>query len=598
MNKAWTYVLSPLISCTGLFGMSVAMADGDAPPTDVPVPQLETWLIPAGDPHYVRIDFNSLHAGLLEGQAGGEGFAASSAWDAGSSVIRLLERDLTPPPPTPQPMAQFPPRGLEGLDITEPDPHAIMYVPSQRGTPRLLQGTVDRPRQQSRELAESMDGSVWFRFLVRATTDEATGGIGFNQRRSWDLRPNISASGRNLVIQYPAAAHDVVVSDVFTPDETALVVGRIDINAGPAGEDFLSIWVNPDVRDVGDPLIFLTYADFVGDEITRLGLVTHGGPDNRSGAELDEIILSNFAYPAGLFHVLPRLRFQGRGLHLPVEPATEVTPLPPEGYKLVWSDEFDGDAVDETKWTYRLRGKADSEQLKENVEVKDGHLVIHLRKEQHGQYEYTGGGVHSLDTFVYGYYESRLKVPSAEGWHTAFWVFPEVFKTGSEIDFIEQDSGDPYLFSIGASDKRFPPWPDRSVGRWIVTDAPNMAEDFIVIGGEFTPDFVRFYMNGKLLHEMDSGIFPHAPMDVRLTAIASRKKGDRFQDDARLPDNAMFNYVRVYQHPKYREAEEAARAEPQLRIDRINPAHRAEVERILKYYPPLMIDDLTTWPDD
>lgn len=577
-------------------GVPAVLADGEETPVGAQIPPAMKDLVTTADPHYVRIDFNSLATGLLEGQSGGEGFAEDSTWDAGSSVIHLQDQDLVPPPP--KPVLE---EGLilqawidRNLNITLPDPNELMYVPSQYGTPRSVQGSTARARQQSRALAKSMDGTVWFRFLVRPVTEASTAGIGFNRHRSWLVRPSVVASGRQLVVRFPDENQDVIVDDVFTLEETALVVGRIEINAGPAGEDHLSIWVNPDVRDAGDPLLYVSKADFVGHAISRLSLISHGGAGDATGGELDEVILSNYPYPAAYYHVMPRLRYQGRGFHLPLEVATEVTPLPPEGYELVWSDEFEGDEVDETKWTYRVRGKADSIQLKENVEVKDGHLIIHLRQEERDGFNYTGGGVHSLETFVYGYFESRLKVPSAEGWHTAFWLFPEVFSTGTEIDFMEQDSGDPHLFSIGATDKRFRPWVDRNVGRWIVTDAPNMAKEFVVISGEFTPDYLRVYMNGHLALEMDSGIFPHSPMDVRLTSIATRKKNDRFQDDARLPDKAVFDYIRVYRHPKYQEAEAAARAEPQMRIDRLNPEHREEVKRMQKQYPPLLIDGLRT----
>lgn len=35
----------------------------------------------------------------------------------------------------------------------------------------------------------------------------------------------------------------------------------------------------------------------------------------------------------------------------------KITTLPPPGYKLVWSDEFNGDALDTNQWDYRTDSK-------------------------------------------------------------------------------------------------------------------------------------------------------------------------------------------------------------------------------------------------
>jgi hypothetical protein len=132
-----------------------------------------------------------------------------------------------------------------------------------------------------------------------------------------------------------------------------------------------------------------------------------------------------------------------------------VTPLPPSGYQLVFSDEFNGDSLDTNRWGYRLGDKMLSAQQPENVSVKDGNLVIALRKESVRGKDYTGGGVISRQKFVYGYYEARFKTPPAEGWHTAFWAMRHRFGDTSaplpllELDFCEQDGGDPHYFSFG-----------------------------------------------------------------------------------------------------------------------------------------------------
>lgn len=259
-------------------------------------------------------------------------------------------------------------------------------------------------------------------------------------------------------------------------------------------------------------------------------------------------------------------------IHIPVQPASEATPLPPAGYELVFSDEFDGDRIDTEKWGFRLDSKMLSTQQPENVSVRDGNLVIALRKEPARGKDYTGGGAISRQRFVYGYYEARFKTPPAEGWHTAFRSMRHNFADAPpglpallELDFCEQDGGDPHFFSFGIinqsrSDqkKNRRSW---NAGRWVIENAPDTSADFHVWSCEFTPETIRFYFDGRLTKELISAGFPHDEMNVWFSVIASKLKGDRWVDESKLPNEVLCDYIRIYQHPKYREAEQAVREE-------------------------------------
>lgn len=266
-----------------------------------------------------------------------------------------------------------------------------------------------------------------------------------------------------------------------------------------------------------------------------------------------------------------RLKFSSK-IHIPVQLAAKVTPLPPAGYELVFSDEFNRDKIDTQKWGFRLDSKLLSTQQPENISVKDGNLVIAMRKEPAGGKDYSGGGVISRRKFVYGYYEARFKTPPVEGWHTSFWAMRKKFADEPdgpppllELDFCEQDGGDPHFYSFGIINqsryhqkKNHQSW---NAGRWVVEDAPDTSASFNIWGCEFTPEVTRFYFNGRLSKEISSAGFPHDEMNVWVSVIASTLKGDRFVDDSKLPNAIYCDYIRVYQHPKYREAEAAVRAE-------------------------------------
>ncbi|MGN6552124.1 MAG: glycoside hydrolase family 16 protein [Verrucomicrobiota bacterium] len=263
----------------------------------------------------------------------------------------------------------------------------------------------------------------------------------------------------------------------------------------------------------------------------------------------------------------PRPKFKSK-IHIPVLLSNAATPLPPPGYKLVFSDDFNGDCLDTNKWRHRVDQRLESSQRPENVSVRDGLLRVACRKEAFKGKAYTGGGAISRSAFVYGYFEARFKTPAAEGWHTAFWTMfcPDPDRGVMsrprflEIDICEQDGGDPEFYSFGVVNHR--PDPKRGQtwngGRWVIENAPDTSKDFHVWACEFTPDKMRFYFDGHLAKEMGTDGFTHEEMNVWLTVIASKLKGDRFVDESKLPNEAVFDYVRVYQNPAYEAAEKAA----------------------------------------
>lgn len=137
-------------------------------------------------------------------------------------------------------------------------------------------------------------------------------------------------------------------------------------------------------------------------------------------------------------------------------------------WKLVWSDEFDGNSLDETKWNYRLNfwGYPSPTFTTEGVVVSDGTLKIHLVRKGDDFYSahlQTGGltfdnprdetskvfwpyGKKDPAKFMhsYGYYECRCKLPKNDGWHAAFWLqapgigsHPDPAVAGVECDIME-----------------------------------------------------------------------------------------------------------------------------------------------------------------
>ncbi|MCP5115002.1 MAG: FAD-dependent oxidoreductase, partial [bacterium] len=222
---------------------------------------------------------------------------------------------------------------------------------------------------------------------------------------------------------------------------------------------------------------------------------------------------------------------------------------PPKGYELAWSDPFDGTLLDRSQWTYRTDRKHWSTQLRANVAVRDGNLVITAnRVSASGGREFTGGGVISKQLFGYGYYESRLRILAGKGWHSSFWLMKYSGDGGTgtdqaelELDVIENDSID--LNSYGINTHR---WKGEHATFGHKRITTPLLSDYHVYGCEYTPTTVRYFFDGELVQTVDISSLPQGEVNIWLTSIASHLGNTDAVDSTRLPGHIYFDYVRFY----------------------------------------------------
>ena len=154
-------------------------------------------------------------------------------------------------------------------------------------------------------------------------------------------------------------------------------------------------------------------------------------------------------------------------LHGCASAAESVSGSKEAAWKLVWADEFDGDALDQTKWKPEEScwGGGNNERQcytdrTENVRVENGTLILKAQPEvftgplypaHYPQFNnevreqpYTSGKVvtHGKADWKYGRISARIKLPAGQGPWTAFWMMPTESKYGGwplsgEIDIME-----------------------------------------------------------------------------------------------------------------------------------------------------------------
>lgn len=107
--------------------------------------------------------------------------------------------------------------------------------------------------------------------------------------------------------------------------------------------------------------------------------------------------------------------------------------IDPSDMKLIWSDEFEGDALNTNNWTYEIGngnwGWGNNEQeyytsSTDNVYVNNGTLKISARKQSVGGKNYTSGRIKTAGKVEVGngYVVAKIKLPSAKGIWPAFWM--------------------------------------------------------------------------------------------------------------------------------------------------------------------------------
>jgi len=228
-------------------------------------------------------------------------------------------------------------------------------------------------------------------------------------------------------VRLSAASTETVSIFVETEDDTAT-----------AGSDYVALSKNidfaPGVTQENIRLDIIGDAEFELDEEFTLKIV------NVTGATLGKssvsILIENDDTGTG------------EGIELPDGFAT---PDEYPGMELIWSDEFDGTALNESDWTFELGngnwGWGNNElqfYRKENTTLVDGNLVITALEENIGGFNYTSSRIITKDKFEfqYGRIDIRAVLPEGQGIWPALWMLGQDISSVSwpacgEIDIME-----------------------------------------------------------------------------------------------------------------------------------------------------------------
>ncbi|MGL5317684.1 MAG: family 16 glycosylhydrolase [Bacteroidales bacterium] len=241
------------------------------------------------------------------------------------------------------------------------------------------------------------------------------------------------------------------------------------------------------------------------------------------------------------------------------------SPYVPSGYSLVWTDEFNSGTRPNTQlWSYEIgnhgwgnnelqnyiAGSVDGQDL---ATVSDGIFKITAKKINGTVYSIR---INTQESWTYGYFEARLKLPKGKGTWPAFWMLPKsstAWPDGGEIDILEEVGYRPNWVSSAIHTKSYNHMinTEKTSEKFVAT----AQDEFHVYALQWTKDYIRTYVDGVLLftfqndgkNNKDTWPFNN-PFYLKLNlAWGGNWGGAEGVDESSLPAEYEIDYVRVYQ---------------------------------------------------
>src|SRR4051812_5829310 len=236
--------------------------------------------------------------------------------------------------------------------------------------------------------------------------------------------------------------------------------------------------------------------------------------------------------------------------------------IPGDQWKLSFDDEFDGDALDTTKWSIGLpwhgddgEGRHHNDQylsyiMDHNVVVEGGMLKLLTRREdvtaKNGRvFHFTEGLVTTHNSFWqrYGYSEARLKLPvdCGPGLWPAFWTLSDHWPPEMDIcEIFTSDLRSHQGFCFRASGSRHEQWDNQMM-------IGNLPRDWTTYGMEWGPGYQIYNINRKITWRITGD---HITADKHYILLNSGVEARHPPTDRTIFPNAFeVDYLRVYSHP-------------------------------------------------
>ena len=261
----------------------------------------------------------------------------------------------------------------------------------------------------------------------------------------------------------------------------------------------------------------------------------------------------------------------GSSTEIKVTQLDEVVNVP-EGYTLVWSDEFNEGTVPGTDWVHEnwAAGHVNNELQtytdkavdgKRTTEIKDGLLHINCFKGKDGKIYSGRMNARPGTGWLYGYFEARICLPKGKGTWPAFWMMPSNVDWNTnpwpkcgEIDIMEEVGADPDQVSSSLHTQNYNH--TKGTQKTHAMRCDGAEGGFHTYAVEWTEDAITTYVDGKVQlrctkaemgADHDSWPFHYAFYPILNLAWGGDWGGYKGVDESAIPLTMKVDYVRIFQ---------------------------------------------------
>jgi len=319
-----------------------------------------------------------------------------------------------------------------------------------------------------------------------------------------NLKPSVSIDALSILEGDEDKSVFVTARLSKSSTERVTIFVESENGSAEAGSDYVAISESVEF-DVGS-----------AQEAIKLDIIGDDYPELNEDLKISIINVSGASLGIATATIIIENDDGGNGGMLNIPDSGYSSPAAYDGWTMIWSDEFDGEKLDESFWTYEI-GNGDwgwgNNELefyrKDNTSIIDGNLVIEAKEEAFNGFDYTSSRIITKDKFEFqfGRVDIRAVLPEGQGIWPALWMLgANIGQVGwpkcGEIDIMELLGHKPS--EVHATVHYADPGGERIMkgNSTKLLEGQKFSEEFHVFSIIWKEDGIEFFLDDVKYHEV------------------------------------------------------------------------------------------------
>lgn len=229
----------------------------------------------------------------------------------------------------------------------------------------------------------------------------------------------------------------------------------------------------------------------------------------------------------------------------------------PAGWTLGWQDDFDGTAINASRWERLTRRDSFNNEkqyyLASQATVSNGNLRLTATNQPLDGKQYRSGLVRTWQEQTYGRWEVRASLPTGQGMWPAIWLLPRNvgWPMGGEIDIMENRGSTPTI--VGSAYHYGPSvaghqWVDQAFGYSVNGNPVSFHNSMHTYAVEWDASRIRYFVDGvpHFTFYPKTAPISSTPMSLILNLAVGGDYGGDPNASTTFPQHFDIDYVKVY----------------------------------------------------